>query len=80
MEDKGISEFVSLGDVCRNSLGMQCQYGSRYADKKWEKEYPFCGEGLRITGESRAYHSMKIHRDDVAEFVSRVWQVRAALK
>ena len=73
-------DYVSLGDVCRNDLGMQCQYGSRYADPVWNTEsareaghwYPYFGTGLRITGGSDMYHSMTIHRDDAPVFVSRV--------
>lgn len=66
------SEMINLGDVCRSQLGMQCQYGSRYADRRWHPEYQYCGDGLRITGDSGNYHSMTIHRDDAAMFVERV--------
>jgi hypothetical protein len=57
---------------------MQCQYGSRYADSHWHPEWKFCGENLRITGSSRNYHFMKIHKDDVEEFVKRVIEARSA--
>lgn len=67
--------YVELGEVCRNRLNMQCQYGSRYADNVWHPEYLFCGENLRITGSTKIYHSMTIHEDDVDEFVRRVQQV-----
>jgi hypothetical protein len=58
-----LAEYVSLGDVCRNLLDMQCQYGSRYANT-------ICKD-LRILGDTGNYHSMKIHKDDVAEYVRR---------
>ena len=56
--------YVFLGDVCRNYLGMQCQYGSRYADT-------LCSY-LRIKGSTAEYHQMKIHKDDVMEYAVRV--------
>lgn len=73
--DKNDDGMVRLGDVCRNMLGMQCQYGSRYADKRWT-EYPFCGEGIRITGNADNYHDMMIHKDDAETFVARVKKAR----
>lgn len=74
------SDFVSLGDVCRSRLAMQCQYGSRYANPAFSSDsakeagrfYPFCAEGLRITGNFDNYHSLEIHCDDVETFVQRV--------
>lgn len=56
--------YVSLGDVCRQRIGMQCQYGSRYAND-------ICKD-LRITGTTADYHQMTIHPDDVDEYVTRV--------
>ena len=64
-----MDEYVNLGDVCRQQLGMQCQYGSRYANPRYPQ---YISEGLRITGDPADYHFMKIHRDDVQEFVRRV--------
>jgi len=58
------NDYVSLGDVCRNQLGMQCQYGSRYADN-------LCKD-LRYIGTPADYHPMKIHKEDVEEYVRRV--------
>ena len=57
-------DYVELGDVCRKRLGMQCQYGSRYAND-------LCKD-LRYIGTTADYHSMQIHRDDVEEYVGRV--------
>jgi hypothetical protein len=64
------SEYVDFGDVSRGRLGQQCQYGSRYIDGRIEG-YPNLGEGLRFQGRPENYHSFKIHRDDVEEFVRR---------
>ena len=78
IDRKGNKEmYRNLGEVCRSQLYMQAQYGARYADRRWEKEYHFCGEGLRIIGTSADYHSMQIHEDDIEEFVIRVKQARA---
>lgn len=65
--------YVSLGDVCRNQLGQQAQYCSRYADPDWKTEYTYCGEGLRILlNKNKDYHQYMIHADDVDLFVARV--------
>lgn len=63
-----MTDYVLLGDVCRRQLGMQCQYGSRYAET-------ICRD-LRIQGTCSDYHSMMIHKDDVAEYVRRVQEQR----
>jgi len=54
-----------------NRWGQQCQYASRYFCQNWKDEYPMLGEGLRIKGNSKDYHSMEIHRDDVEIAVAR---------
>lgn len=65
--------YVLLGDVCRQQLGMQAQYGTRYADPDWSHEYIYCGTGLRIIlNENKDYHRYKIHEDDVVLFVAMV--------
>ncbi len=66
-DEKG---FVSFGDVSRGELNKQSQYGSRYVNG-FNGEYPNLGEGLRFDGDPDDYHSLKIHRDDIAEFVRR---------
>jgi hypothetical protein len=71
-----MSDYLNLGDVCREQLAMQAQYGSRFAFIEWADEYPFCGEGLRFKGDSDDYHSVKIHKDDVFTFVARVNAIR----
>ena len=63
--------FVSLGDVSRGLLKMQGQYGARYADDL-DSDYPNFGKDLRIKGNAGNYHDMKIHADDIEEFVSKV--------
>lgn len=65
-----IEGFVNFGDVSRKLMGFQCQYGSRYVDGKIEG-YPNLGEGLRFSGDTNMYHSLKIHKDDVKEFMRR---------
>jgi hypothetical protein len=75
-----IVNYLSFGDICREQLNMQCQYGSRYADPVWSTNsareagnwYPDCGKDLRILGSSAQYHSMRIHKDDIDTFVKRV--------
>lgn len=62
--------FVDFGKVSRQLLGKQTQYGSRYIDGAFG-EYPKLGEGLRVKGNSDNYHNIKIHKDDIDEFVKR---------
>lgn len=62
--------FVGFGEVSRQLLGKQAQYGSRFVDGAFG-EYPKLGEGLRIVGNSDDYHNLKIHIDDINEFVKR---------
>lgn len=73
-------EYVSFGEVCRTRLSMPCQYGSRYIDDSDAARSfgdTYLGEGLRFTGRDVTggvsdYHILRIHRDDVKEFVRRV--------
>lgn len=62
--------FVNFGDVAVDRCGEQCQYVSRYVDGRISG-YPALGEGLRFEGDPKDYHDLKIHRDDVSEFVRR---------
>jgi hypothetical protein len=62
--------FVHFGDVATRLLNKQCQYASRYVNGDFG-EYPKLGEGLRFQGDSGNYHDMKIHIDDIEEFVRR---------
>jgi len=63
--------FVRFGDVASMLLKQQAQYASRYVDG-FQEEYPNLGEGLRFEGKSDDYHNLKIHQDDINEFVRRV--------
>jgi|AGTN01.1.fsa_nt_gi hypothetical protein len=79
-------DYVDFGDVARSRLGMQCQYASRYVgglcDYQNLTSDPALGRTLRFLERSRPvssaddYHSLRIHRDDVEEFVARVERVR----
>lgn len=62
-------EFVSFGDVARGQLDQQCQYASRWVGGR--HGWPDLSAGLRFDGDPVDYHSLRIHRDDVAEFVAR---------
>lgn len=64
-------DYVSFGDIVRSRLGQQCQYASRYINGTLPG-YPNLGKNLRFKGEPENYHSVKIHKDDVEEFISRV--------
>ena len=64
-------EYVNLGDVCRGRIGMQAQYGCRYA-----KPGEICAD-LRYKGTPDDYHFMKIYAGDVEEFVRRVLALKA---
>lgn len=74
-------DFLSFGDVARGKLGQQCQYACRYTGidtngkrnpAYWqEMGYVDLGENLRFIGNTNNYHSLQIHKDDVAAFVAR---------
>lgn len=82
----GNEDYVDFGDVARSRLGMQCQYASRYVgglcDYQNLTSDPTQGRTLRFMERSRPvssssdYHCLRIHRDDVEEFVARVERVR----
>lgn len=80
MSDPGTDHeaFVPLGDVARGRLGEQCQYIAPLV--AGTGRLPALGEGLRVRGTVADYHSMRIHRDDVEEFVSRVSAHRQAMR
>jgi len=64
------ADYVDFGDVCRGQLGMQCQYGMYYVVGL--AGYPNLSEGIRLVGNPDDWHRLKIHKDDVDEFVKRV--------
>lgn len=63
------AEFLSFGDVARELLNMQAQYASYFL--RGAGNFPRIADDLRIKGNPADYHSIQIHRDDVAEFVVR---------
>jgi len=71
---------VSFGDVSRNLLGKQNQYGSRFIDGS-VPGYPKLGVGLRFSDlEGPSYHDIGIHPDDIEEFVHRFYAWNAYKK
>lgn len=62
--------MVNFGDVSRNYLRRQAQYGSRYVDD-FDGDYPNLGEGLNFEGSSDDYHSLKIRQGDIPTFIAR---------
>ncbi len=67
-------DYVDFGTVSRDLLGLQAQYGSRYLDGRVES--PNLGIGLRYECKNEDcsnYHFIKIHKDDIGRFVSRVY-------
>lgn len=72
------SDYVSLGDVCRDAIGIQCQYGSRYVNGIGG--FPRLADDLRILRRDGDYHDMRIHRDDVNLFVERVLSKRVSTR
>ncbi len=62
------AKMTSFGPVCRQVLGTQAQYGSRYLDGIHGA--PDLGHGLRYY-KGDTYHDCWIHEDDIAEFVRR---------
>jgi len=65
-----LAGFVRFGDVAHRLLNQQSQYASRYIDGKIDG-YPNLGFGLRFYGESDNYHDVRIHKDDIEEFIRR---------
>ena len=61
-------DYVSFGNIAR-TLGSQAQYCSRYLSGMGD--HPNLGENIRIRGNISNYHSLEIHKDDVALFISR---------
>jgi hypothetical protein len=81
--------YVLLGNVCRQWLGLQAQYGTRYAGgviRDGREQVPDLttgeygdGRTLRFAGDNSVdYHAMYIHEDDAAEYVRRVEAHRLA--
>jgi hypothetical protein len=78
--DQADDRYVDFGDVARGRLGMQCQYASRYLtgvgatpalaqDLRWHGGDP--AALWRTLSPDGNYHALRIHADDVEEFVAR---------
>lgn len=63
-------EYICFGDLSRNEMGQQCQYGSRYVHGRIDG-YPNLAEGLRVKGDPFDYHSLRMHVDDIPIFMQR---------
>jgi hypothetical protein len=66
VDNIGQEEYVLFGDVARKILSEQCQYAVRYLDNQE------LAAGVHWVGDLADFHSVKIHRSDVAVFVMRV--------
>lgn len=75
LQDADADGFVNFGDVARGVLNMQCQYASYYVGGVGGR--PDLSQGLRFKGDAFNYHSIRIHKDDVVEFVKRVTNSRS---
>ena len=65
-----MNDYIDFGDYCRKELGVTCQYG--YYMLNGLAGFPELGKGLRVTGNERNYHSLRIHKDDAVIFKERV--------
>lgn len=68
--------FVDFGEVARMLCHQQNQYCSRYLTGTPDRVH--LGAGLRYHGDEGNYHSLRLHKDDVEEFVTRVYAWRVA--
>lgn len=71
--------FVSFGDVARGIIGQHVIYASKYINGG-VGNYPNLGEGLRFLGNPNNYNGLKIHKDDIREFVARILNYREELR
>ncbi len=69
-----LPNYVSFGDISRNQMGEQCQYGSRYITGM--DGYPQIGAGLRFRNLTENYHKILVHRDDVEEMLVHYRKVK----
>jgi hypothetical protein len=65
--------FIDFGNLCRNDLRIQSQYGANFIDG-------ICGtprlcDDLRVVNPNEwTYHTWMIHKDDAPIFVKRVME------
>lgn len=72
--------YTNFGDMCRDILSTSCEQGSTFANPYYATDEAkaknlrtaYLGEGLVITGDLTDYHFMKIHRDSIRLFATRV--------
>jgi hypothetical protein len=70
-----LSEYINFGNLCRNELGIQSQYGYHYITGIGGS--PNLSEGIRLKGgNNHDYHSLYIHKDDADTFKNRVMNYR----
>ncbi len=62
--------------VLRHYLNLQTQYTAQFIEGS--AGHPKLSEDIVIGGNSRNYHSLKIRRGDIVQFVSRILEYRAA--
>ena len=71
VEEKSDEEgFVNFGEIAHGIFNQQSQYASRYIDGAIPG-WPNLGEGLRFKGSTEDYHFVRIHKDDIEEFIRR---------
>ena len=64
------NDYIPFGDIARNRMEMQCQYASQHINGSCGRVN--LGEGLRFKNiDGHSYHDIKIHKNDVEEFVRR---------
>jgi hypothetical protein len=71
--NEDLSDYIPFGPVARGKLRDQAQYA-----RHWLKD-PEVGKDIRWIGDFSNYHSLKIHKDDVAELEKRVLKKRKEL-
>lgn len=69
--------FVSLGDIANWWLGEQSQYVARHLYQNAKSyDIPYLGENINFTGRDGDYHSFRIQKQDVVEFIVRLRNAR----
>lgn len=69
-------DYVNFGAVCRNLLGQQAQYASKYLAPTSVRHSLGFGLRLRHAEDLGDYHKIQIHKEDVDTFVERVLTFR----
>lgn len=74
--DLPVDDYLLLGEIAHHKL--ECQTQLAYYYLLGLAGHPDFGKGLRIIDNSN-YHEVKIHLDDVPEFIRRVKEWKEAL-